>query len=81
MTPPTKPYNSGSLQPCSEEYPTKPLPVPPTLEERYAALQEEAKSLRRELVQLFRDHQDLQLRYEREKGLWNRMKEWARAQF
>ena len=74
MTPPTKPYNSGALQPCSEEYPQKPLPHPPTLEERYAALQEEAKSLRRELVQLFRDHQDLQLRYEREKDLLDRIK-------
>ena len=73
MPRPTCQHNKA-LQPYSEEYPQKPLPHPPTLEERYAALQEEAKSLRRELVQLFRDYQDLQLRYEREKDLLDRIK-------
>ena len=66
--------NNKMMHPCSLEYPQKPLPHPPTPEERYAALQEEAKSLRRELVQLFRDYQDLQLRYEREKDLLDRIK-------
>ena len=73
--------NNKMMQPCSEEYPQKPLPHPPTLEERYAALQEEAKSLRRELALLFRDYQDLQLRYEQEKGSLESYEGWARLQF